>query len=242
MNNPDGRPTPKAKPSIEYATDSLNPYSGCEGINNGRCAVGKKCWAYKRSLMLAGRFGYPKKPNNFKPTFHPDKLKKIKTWRTPQRIACCFMSDIAYAKTEWLEAIMGAVRYHPQHTFYFLTKEPAVLAAHELTFPDNAWIGVTLNRQREVGRIVTLDKLVHAKHKMVSFEPIYEEIIPRLDGIEWIFLGAQTNPELQPKKIWVDRIIMLAKMRNIKIFMKDNLSHPAPIREFPESILKAMGD
>ena len=35
---------------------------------------------------LAGRYGYPEAPNQFKVTLHPDKLNEVRTWKTPRRV------------------------------------------------------------------------------------------------------------------------------------------------------------
>lgn len=224
----------EGKPGIEYADLSWNPSTGC---NMDGCRVGKKCWAYRMSLRLAGRYGYPPKPDNFDPTFHPDKLDIPLNIKKGRRFDTCFMGEIAYAKKEWLEQIIDVVKRCPQHIFYFLTKRPELLAAKELSWPDNAWVGVSVNCQDDVWRIGNL-KEIDAKNIWVSFEPIYSSILTNLHGVKWVVLGAQTNPEYQPQKLWAYHIIHMAQYYDIPIFIKPNLTVVEPRMELPEAIRK----
>lgn len=225
------------KKGIEYADKSWNPYSGC--LMTG-CGVGKKCWAYRRALMLGNNpkvKGYTM-PNPFKPTFHKDKLDAPLKRKKPTRYNSCFMGDIAYAKKLWMKNILAVVRSCPQHIFYFLTKRPAKLTDMELEFPDNAWIGTTVNSQEDIWRIGNL-KTLDAKNIWVSFEPLYGKILTSLADINWIVIGAQTNPDLQPDLDWVMELIRCADYLNIPVFLKPNLMVvPEARMELPEAIRK----
>jgi len=219
----------QGKKNIEYADKSWNPYSGCE-IKD--CAINEhigKCWAKKRSLMLAGRYGYSA-THPFRPTFHEDKLKRPYNWQKPRRIDCCFMGDLSCAKKEWIEKILQVIKNTGQHRYYILTKNPKNLIYYE--FPFNAWVGVTINCLADIYRITDLVK-VKAWVKWISFEPLYEffEFIPV--SIDWIVIGAQTNPEFQPKKLWVDNILRIADDFEIPVFMKNNLKYEPKRFEFP---------
>lgn len=227
-----------SKRGIEYADLSWNPSTGC--LMTG-CKVGKKCWAYRMSLRLAGRYGYPPKPNSFQPTFHPDKLDIPLKIKKRTRFDSCFMSDIAYAKKIWLQQILDVVERCPQHIFYFLTKRPELLAGKELIWPDNAWVGVSVNTQDDVWRIGNL-KQIDAKNLWVSFEPLYGLIMTSLADVRWVVLGAQTNPEFQPEKRWANEIIHMAKYHSIPIFVKPNLTVIEPRLELPEAIKRLKGD
>lgn len=224
------------KKGIEYADKSWNPYHGCEMTG---CKVGKKCWAYKRALMLGGNpkvEGYPK-DNPFKPIFESDKLDIPLNRKKPTRWDTCFMGDIAYA-TEWdMNRILSVVKKCPQHIFYFLTKRPDLLAEMELKFPDNAWVGVTVNCQDDIWRIANLLE-IDAENLWLSFEPVYGMIMTSLKGIDFVVIGAQTNPEIQPDYAWVNSIIHMAEYHSIPIFIKPNLTVVEPKMELPEAIRK----
>lgn len=217
------------KAGIEYADKSVNITSGCTMKG---CRLGKDCWAYSMSKRLAGRFGYPK-DNPFKPVLHENMIDKVLKLKRPQRIAISFMGEISCAKPEWIEKILDVVRQCPQHRFYFLTKRPDLLEDYD--FPDNAWIGVTVNVESEEWRIEELRK-INAKMKYISFEPLEECMLPELEGIDWIIIGSRTgrHPE-QPKRKWVTKLIIKAKHLGIAIFMKPNLEgYEELIMEFPD--------
>lgn len=60
--------------------------------------------------------------------------------------------------------------------------------------------------------------------KFVSFEPLYEDLsFVDLQGIDWIIVGAQTRPNLQPRPEWVGSLALNASKSGIPVFMKNNL-------------------
>jgi len=204
---------------IEYSDKSWNPYSGCEMTG---CALGKRCWAFNRAIRLRGRFGYDAaKP--FKPTLHPDKITVPLKRKKPTRYNTCFMGDIAYCYKPYLNMILNVVRDCPRHIFYFLTKQPGMVEGMGVTFPENAWVGVTVNSQDDVWRIGNLNE-IDCENRWVSFEPLYSNILTSLSGIDWIVIGAQTNPTIQPVIEWVMELMENATKHNIPIFLKPNLT------------------
>lgn len=223
-----------SKKGIEYSDDNFNAYSGCRMTG---CSVGKDCWAYGMAHRLKGRFGYCSE-NPFRPTFHPNMLEKPLKRKKPTRYATCFMGDFAYAKKEWMDKILDVVRRCPQHRFYFLTKCPDRKMLHRLEFPDNAWVGVTINNQDDVWRADELRDNIKAKVKYISFEPL-EECIDKinLDGISWVIIGARTGRHpMQPDCKAVLKLILKAKVNGIAIFLKPNLTNfkeDELIQEFP---------
>jgi len=110
--------------------------------------------------------------------------------------------------------------YH-MHRFYLLTKQSQRLLTFK--YPPNVWLGVTVNRKVDLHRIDDLRK-TNAKVKFISFEPLMEELGEvDLTGIDWIIIGAQTRPEVQPEMDWVNDIMCTANKLKIPIFCKNNL-------------------
>ena len=54
------------------------------------------------------------------------------------------------------------------------------------------------------------------------------------DNLDWIIIGAQTNPYRPPKPEWVQFIIDEARLSDIPLFLKDNLRWAETIQEWPE--------
>ena len=219
---------------IEYSQKSWNPFTGCKGIADGTCAVGKNCWAYKMSLRQAGRNGYDKN-NPFRPTLHENRLNQPTIRGKPTIYNVSFMGDIAYANFEQLYRITDICNKTQRHRYIFLTKRPDLLVKSEIMFPDNCIVGITVNRKEDLWRIERL-KEIKCKYRWVSFEPIYGEIEPDLEGIDWCVVGAQTNPDYQPELHWSLKVIDAADKLEIPVFLKPNLKRFVGRYEVPEML------
>jgi protein gp37 len=73
--------------------------------------------------------------------------------------------------------------------------------------------------------------------KFVSFEPLQEYLSEvNLHGIQWIVVGAQTRPNVQPESEWVTSLILQCREHSIPVFMKKNLTGwSSLLHEFPKS-------
>ena len=56
--------------------------------------------------------------------------------------------------------------------------------------------------------------------------------------INWLIIGAQTNPYKAPKREWLEEILKACKASNIPVFIKDNVYRAYPdlpvLKEFPQ--------
>lgn len=212
------------KTKIEWTDYTWNPVTGCKH----NCPY---CYAKKISNRFYG---------NFEPTFHPERLKEPYKLKKPNKIFVVSMGDLfgEWVPKEWIEQIITVAKENPQHIFQFLTKNPiryVQLNTTRLSFPKNCWLGTTVNTQEDTKRILNLNCMSGVNKIFVSFEPLLGEInYPPL--FNWVIIGAQTNPELQPKKEWVQNIINDAWGRNIPVFLKDNLKWDEKIKQFPEEM------
>lgn len=123
----------------------------------------------------------------------------------------------------WMEFILGQVDRHPALTFIFLTKFPQNLAKWN-PWPENCWVGATATDNNSlIGALCELKK-VDSDVRFISLEPFLKPIVddPWL-CIDWLIIGAQTNPTVMPKPEWVQEIVEAADKAGIKVFLKDNL-------------------
>lgn len=214
---------------IEWCDYTWNPVTGClHGC--------KYCYARRLASRLKGRYGYPK-DDPFRPTFHPDRLKEPYKLKKPSKIFVVDMGDLfgEWVPDTWIEKIMKVVEDNPRHTFQFLTKNPERMYGYPHL--KNAWFGVTINNLSMVNlvnHLWCLDSTVG----FVSFEPLHEDVAAGIDllGVDWIIIGAQTRPNVQPEREWVEHLIEQARERNIPIFLKDNLKWSDRIQEFPMEV------
>jgi len=186
---------------------------------------------------LAGRCGYPAAPNEFRVTFHPDKLDQPLRWREPRRIFVCSMGDLFHpnVETPWIDSILASVAMSPQHTFLALTKRPEKMAPFlsnrhtqgKLTQIQDAWplpnlhLGVTVCNPSELYKIDIL-RQTPAAVRFVSAEPLLADLGNlSLDGIHGVILGGETGPHARPMQPdWVRSIRDQCAAAGIPFFFK----------------------
>lgn len=215
---------------IEWTDYTLNIITGClKGC--------KYCYARKITQRFPNRY-----PRGFYPTFWSDRLSNPSRVKKPSMIFLNSMGEWMgeWVPYIWIESILDMIKTYPHHTFQTLTKNPKRLTHYE--YPDNCWIGITIDSQKHTVNLKYL-QMCNARIKFISFEPLREKIGPiNLNGIHWIIIGAQTNPLKLPDPRWITYLITMARLSNTKIFMKNNLdpilidSYIPKIQEFPEGI------
>ncbi len=220
----------------------MNVLCGCHGI---RCSVAKECWAKKQAKRKKPYFKNGKKYGcgmcyDFIPHIHVERLDEPLRVKKPSVIGLNFMADTfdehwTAESLRWVwNAIFRMCRHASWHTFVILTKQPQNIPVG-FEFSSNVWLGVSVNCKADLWRI---DKLREASAavKLVSFEPLQEDLGEvNLAGVNWVIIGAQTKPDVQPKSEWVTSLMLQCKERGIPIFMKDNLKGwSSLLHEYPK--------
>jgi protein gp37 len=118
----------------------------------------------------------------FEPAFHPDRLCEPDKVQKPSKIFVCSMADLFgdWVPWEWIKRVLSAAHMNPQHTFQFLTKNPARYQEFN-PWPDNCWLGTTVTNQEDADARVPELLKAQAKVRFVSAEPLLGEI--NLEGI-----------------------------------------------------------
>jgi len=216
--------------SIEWARWSWNPVTGC--LHN--CP-----YCYARDI--ANRFY----PQGFTPTFYPERLGAPSHQRVPQEaehelgyrnIFTCSMADLfgKWVPAEWIEAVLHVARDNPQWNFLFLTKFPNRLA--EFTYPNNAWLGTSVDCQARVKNAEQSFARVKGGVKWLSVEPMLEPLhFTSLDMFNWVVIGGASSsnqtPAWSPPRQWVDDFEADARTAGCMIYEKTNLQ--SRLREYP---------
>ena len=232
---------------IEYGDYAWNFASGCGNNIDGKCkAGGFKCWAYSICQRFEGHY-----PNGFKPAIYPEALLSPLYLKKPSRILCAFMGDLFWDCPEFdpsqgrgkytggdgyftlKDRIFDTIEKCPQHTFFFLTKQPQNLIKWS-PFPDHCRVGVTATDYETFyfGATKYLPK-IQAKLKYISLEPFFglgEHIKGWLTAclidadIKWLIIGSQTKPYRPPAISHVREIVEAADKAGIPVFIKKNLA------------------
>ena len=174
---------------------------------------------------------------SFEPRMFWERLNEPLEVKKPSRIFVCSMGEMfgSWVPTLWTNKILRTIEKDRWHKFQILTKQPQNLPAFK--YPENVWLGETIDglepreiMQKDLVHILETD----ARIKFVSFEPLLGPVKLHLEGLNWIIIGAQTNPRKPPDPDWVQQVILEARRHDIPIFLKDNLEWPEKIQEFPE--------
>ena len=213
---------------IEWARWSWNPVTGC--LHN--CS-----YCYAREIAERSD-AYPQR---FVPTFLPERLSAPANTRYPsaddirreparQNVFTCSMADLfgRWVPDSWIDAVMQTVRSNPQWNYLFLTKFPQRLPG--IDFPDNAWIGTTIDAQVRIAAAEKAFERVNAKVKWLSCEPMLENLkFSRLDLFDWVVIGGASanadsgTPAFRPPRQWVNDLWAQARDAGCLIYEKTNL-------------------
>jgi len=208
---------------IEYLDFTWSPANGCFGYG---CEVRQRgnCWAMWQAKRQKHRCELC---YSFVPHVHAERFDQPLKRKKPSLIGVCFSGELFGIYPEMTNYILSIIETASWHTFFVLTKQ--VYSLKNFRFPDNLWLGVSVNTQNDIYRIGYLRE-TKAKVKAVSFEPLYEKIVCSLKNIDWIIIGAETRGKKRtfiPKKEWVEILINEAWGNKTAIWMKNNL-HPTP--------------
>jgi protein gp37 len=152
--------------------------------------------------------GNPHYHNGFSLTLHPDTLSLPLNWKKPQSIFVNSMSDLFHEDVpdSFIFEIFEIMKKANWHQFQILTKRSNRLLRMDrvLEWPDNVWMGVTVENQENINRIDDLRK-VHAKIKFLSLEPLLSSLSKiKLSSINWVIVGGESGPGARPiEEKWI---------------------------------------
>lgn len=211
---------------IEWASESLNCITGCTKVSAG-C---KNCYAERMTNRLQA-MGNPKYAAGWNTVVMHDKaLDVIDHWRKPRRVFVNSMSDSFHDDVSYssIRFMLDKFRNAPKHQFLLLTKRASRIKSMEslLDWPDNVWMGVTIERADMISRAEYL-RNSGAKVKFLSLEPLLSPL-PNLDlrGIHWVIVGGESGPGARPMdEDWVREIVAQCKDAGVPVFYKQRMEN-----------------
>jgi protein gp37 len=169
--------------------------------------------------------GQPNYVNGFELTLHERMLDLPLRWRKPQRVFVNSMSDLFHKDVplEFIQRVFAVMVQASRHRFQVLTKRADRLAelAPQLPWPDNVWMGVSVERADYTWRIDCL-RQVPARIRFLSLEPLLGPL-PNLDltGIHWAIVGGESGPGARPMEAaWVIDLRDQCQAANVAYFFK----------------------
>ncbi len=209
-----------AKSSIEWTESTWNPVTGCTKISPG-C---KHCYAERMAKRLQA-MGQPNYREGFQVSLHEPTLELPLGWKKPQVIFVNSMSDLFHKDVPegFILEVFDVMRRAHWHTFQVLTKRAERLEElnPKIAWPDNVWMGVSVENQDYTFRIDHLRK-TGAKVKFLSLEPLLGPL-PKLNlkGIHWAIVGGESGPGARPlDPAWVVDIRNQCLRAKVPFFFK----------------------
>jgi protein gp37 len=209
-----------AKTSIEWTEMTWNPVTGCVKVSQG-C---KHCYAERMAKRLQA-MGAARYRNGFRVTLHEDLIELPRMWRQPRLVFVNSMSDLFQEQVPlaFIQRVFATMAACPQHTFQVLTKrsERLFALAANLPWPDNVWMGVSVESARVIERVRHLVR-TPAAVRFLSCEPLIGPLgaLP-LKGIHWVIVGGESGPRARPMKPeWVEAILLQCREAGVPFFFK----------------------
>ncbi|MEH2508028.1 protein gp37 [Bradyrhizobium sp. AZCC 1578] len=193
---------------IEWTEATWNPVGGCTILSPG-CT---NCYAMRlaRRLEAMGQSKYAGTTRvsggrakwNGKIVLDEAALGIPLKWKNPKIIFVNSMSDLFHEKVpfDFIERVFDVMRRARHHTFQVLTKRADRLAdvADTLPWPNNVWMGVSVESDAYIGRIDHL-RSTPAYIKFLSLEPLLGPLDDLdLNGIDWAIAGGESGPAARP--------------------------------------------
>jgi protein gp37 len=209
-----------ATTTIEWTEASWNPVTGCTKISPG-C---KNCYAERMAIRLQA-MGNKNYKNAFSLTLQPHMLNLPLSWKVPRQIFVNSMSDLFHEDVPltYIQKVFGVMQQAKQHTFQVLTKRTQRLRtlSPEISWPDNVWMGVTVENYEVTSRIDDL-RATDAKIKFLSCEPLLSSLDEiNLTSIDWLIAGGESGPKSRPMcKDWVMELRDQCKQSDTAFFFK----------------------
>jgi protein gp37 len=202
---------------IEWTEATWNPVGGCTILSPG-CT---NCYAMRlaRRLEAMGQQKYAGTTRvsggrakwNGKIVLDEAALEIPLKWKSPKIIFVNSMSDLFHEKIplEFIIRVFDVMRRSRHHTFQVLTKRAERLAsiAEQLQWPNNVWMGVSVESEEYTHRIDYL-RGTPAFIKFLSLEPLLGPLHNlNLTGIDWAIAGGESGPAARPMDAeWVRSI------------------------------------
>lgn len=216
--------------SIEWTESTWNPVRGCTRVSAG-CRF---CYAERIAARFSGEgLAYEGLAKNTKtgPQWTrevlpiPALLNEPLKWKKPRHIFVNSMSDLFHEKIEldYIKEVFAVMEKAHWHKFQVLTKRSSLLLKYspELPWPENVWMGVSVEDGRVLDRINDLRK-TGAQIKFLSLEPLIGPLKRlNLNGIDWVIVGGESGPGAREmKRKWVIDIKDQCAKESIPFFFK----------------------
>lgn len=211
--------------NISWTTHTFNPWIGCTKVSPG-C---QRCYAEARMDKRFHRVNWG--AGNPRSRTSADYWKDPLQWNRQAAEAgartmvfCASLGDVfdAEVAASWRDDLFGLIRQTPHLDWQILTKRPehAVQYAAGSRWPDNAWLGTSIEDQERAGRAKIITQ-VPAPVRFLSCEPLLGPVKLDLTGIDWVIVGGESGPGYRPMaREWAIDLRDQCRAANVPFFFK----------------------
>lgn len=213
---------------IAWTDNTFNPWIGCTRISDG-CL---HCYAESQDH----RWGHDRWGKGKTRTLTSKAIwDKVLTWNKEARetgiqkkVFCASMADIFDQEVpdEWRHKLFNHINLAPYITWLLLTKratEQRIWLDENYTGdPPHIWPGVTIESQKNIGRIYELERMKGAV-RWISYEPSLGPLdIPKdVNNLGWVICGGESGNGARPFNLkWARNLRDQCQERGISFFMK----------------------
>jgi len=227
---------------IEWAHHTFNPWIGCQHVSDG-C---DNCYAERankfRKWTAGGDWGPHAARTRTSAGYWRNALRFARRARESgerHRMFCASLADWLdnQAPQQWRIDLAEIIRATPELDRLLLTKriENYDRLAPWAQAPDNAWLGITGENQKEYDRRWPLLARIPAVVRFVSYEPALTPLkISREALPDWIICGGESGPKARwMDPTWARALRDECAALGVAFFMKQ-MTGKAPI---PEDLL-----
>lgn len=191
---------------IQWTDETWNPLAGCTRVTKG-C---DHCYAFtlhdmRHEVYIRDNGAYPNgkpMPVQYARPFTdiqliPERLEQPLHIKTPKKFFVNSMSDLFHSQVpdDYIFQVFDVMRRANWHTFQILTKRAGRLRrlGPLINWPDNVWMGVSIENDPLVGRADALRECAAAV-RFLSCEPLLGPL-PSLDltGLHWVITGGESG-------------------------------------------------
>lgn len=193
--------------SIEWTHHTFNPWWGCTNVSPACKNCYAHTWAHRLGMdNLWGAKGsrrfmsdaHWKEPIRWNKEAHNDGVRR--------RVFCASMADVFERRAE--------LRVHRERLYRLIDDTPCLdwlmltkriqhvnsMVPWKFSFPENVWIGATVEDQRRANDRMDLLLSIPAKIRFLSCEPLLGpvDLEPWISEIDWVIAGGESGHGSRP--------------------------------------------
>jgi protein gp37 len=234
---------------IQWATHTFNPWVGCTKVSPG-CT---NCYAEAYDKRIGGvpkhQRADPSMPQLRWGKGAPRTRTSEAYWRQPlkwnriaselgkrHRVFCASLADVFDSDgvdVSTLADLARLIKQTPSLDWLLLTKRPenfwrwktatAQSASAPIRWPDNVWLGVTVENQKQALERIPLLIAQSAAVRFLSCEPLLEAIDLSywMPALQWVIVGGESGPKARVFDVaWARDLVRQCKLYGVSAFVK----------------------